>query len=217
MFSGWVCAWNQAWIDNDTFQAKLATCLLFNLRPRCPFICQARWFSVCLLIRRYLGQAVTADWPPLAERSHCFSHHIYSSGSSGGSTAVPVMVILPCLFHELKLTLISRCLWVFITAASPQLPQSDTQHLSFTEVCWSFTEKSLFFRSSGWEGLLLDQTHSRQPCTIWGMELLAQSEWSVLWGQSGEVLQVCCAPRNHPAHPYRFVALFKLVWSFCRS
>lgn len=80
---------NQTKIDYDTFQAELTTCLLFNLRPCCPFICQARWFLVCLCVLRYLGQAVTADWLPLAERSPCFSHHIYSSSSSGGSTHPP--------------------------------------------------------------------------------------------------------------------------------
>lgn len=67
--------------------------------------------------------------------------------------------------------------------------------------------KNVFFCCVGWEDLLLDQAHSCQPCTIWGMELLAQSEWSVLWGQSGEMLQVCCSPGNHPAHPYRSVGV----------
>lgn len=110
------------------------------------------------------------------------------------------------------ITIISRCLWGLITATSPQLPCSDTHIIK----CASRWPKPLFFCYAGWESLLLDQAHPRQPCTIWGMELLAQSEWSVLWGQSGEVLQVCCTSRNHPAHPHRSVFVYtrKFHWVF---
>lgn len=96
----------------------------------------------------------------------------------------------------------------FISAASPQLPCSNTHIINVSLKCADRRLKHLFFCCAGWEGLLLDQAHSRQPCTIWGMELLAQSEWSVLWGQSGEVLQVYCTSRNHAARPYRSVIMF---------
>lgn len=128
---------NQARILTDLFKAKLTTCLLFNLRPCCPFILQTQWFLVCLYILRYLGQAVMADWLALAERSPHFSHHIYSSSSSGGSTAVPVLMISPSLFHELQLKLIVLCPWVFITATSPQLPCSNIPSIEVSLKCGS--------------------------------------------------------------------------------